>query len=94
MHGSFQAQLRLESPSEERYNKGPVIPFLGGDEQWTIAKDRQKETPSSHSFAQDGLRFIWMREVRAWLYPRRFLRKPTWYCNTGGTCRFPSRISR
>jgi hypothetical protein len=92
--GEMEANLAWKARGEERYNKELAIPCLGGAEQWTIAKDRQKETPSSHSFEQDGLRFTWMLDVPVWLYRRHFLRKPTWCCNTGGTCRFPSPTSK
>jgi hypothetical protein len=47
MHfGDRGGQLGLESPIDERYNKELAISSLGGDEQWTIAKDRRKGTPS------------------------------------------------
>jgi hypothetical protein len=46
IYDCLRGQLALESPVNERYNKELAISSLGGDEQWTIAKDRQKETPS------------------------------------------------
>jgi len=46
IYDGSRGQLGLESRVDERYNKELAISSLGGDEQWTIAKDRQNETPS------------------------------------------------
>ncbi len=89
--GHSLSASRSGKPSALGVQQGaPANACLVGAEQWTIAKDRQNETPSLHSFEQDGLRYTWMLEVRAWLYRRRLGPRPTLCFSTAGTC--PSRL--